>query len=93
MIDKVQETFALDNRDSYCIKNIFKKDERNDRPDETSRQRAKRLKNEEEAKKNRKREFVYNNSEEITNIIKKSLLKKVEERYKRNMAANKTFNQ
>ena len=44
MIDKVQENFALDNRDSYSIKKIFKKDQWKDTSDENRKYRADRLK-------------------------------------------------
>ena len=97
MKDKVQESFALDNRDSQNIQKIFKKDEKEKTErEETSWQREKRLKQEEEAKKRKKREYVYydeKKAEDVKGQLKKDLVKRLEERSKRNVVTNRNFDE
>ena len=51
------------------------------------------MKEEEEAKKSKKREYIYNKGEEIKGLIKKDLVKRLEERSKRNVMTNRNFDE
>lgn len=93
MSKEVQTNYALDNRDSYDIQQLFKKDENVDRSQESSRTRAKRLKEEEEANKKKERRFLYYDEKNIKNMIKSDLEKRLEARSKRNIYTNRDFDE